>query len=252
MALIAIGILGAISMAVLSLFNTFNAQSKHFNSVVGARALMSTMQGFIAYRQLCFQNLDPSTRTFNLSLATTPDGMPLSLRLGGGSTGAKVEAGSVLRNYDVEVDYLSYRNAAFSQMDPQTPTNRLYSGELVLKLKKSGAPNAVAGGNELRERTVGTMVVSVNPVTSQITDCYALMDVRKACEEVGGTYDDTKDPKCQLRYPCEGQLNAMFMGYDANGVAQCRTMAQIVGSTCTVSGQFLVSDGAGGMTCKSP
>jgi hypothetical protein len=251
MALIAIAIIGALSMTVPILFRSFNAQSKHYNSVVGARSLISTMQGFVAYPTLCIANLDPSSRTFDPVQAASATGIPMSIQLGSGNTGPKVEAGSKLQNYDVEVDYLQYRRAAVSGADPAVAGNRLYSGELVMKLKKSGAAKEVAGGNELRERGIGTMILSVNSTTNLITGCYTLADARQACTEVGGTYDDATTPKCKLPYPCDAIPNAIFMGYDAANKPQCKTMSQLVGAICP-SGQYLVSDGQGGTSCRAP
>lgn len=251
MALMAIAILGALSMTVAILFRSFNAQSKHYNSVVGARSLISTLQGFVAYPTLCIANLDPSTRTFDSIQAATPIGIPLSLQLGSGTTGPKVEAGSILQSYDVTVDYLQYRRAAMAGADLNVPGNRLYSGELVMKLKKSGSSKDVAGGVELRERSIGTMILSVNPTTNQITGCYTLADARQACTEIGGTYDDASTPKCRLPYPCESIPNSIFMGYDSANVAQCKTMSQLVGSVCP-AGEYLISDGNGGTVCHKP
>lgn len=251
MALIAIAIVGALSMTATALFNSFNAQTRHFNSKVGSRALISTVQGLVAYPNLCIANLDPASQIFNPTQAATADGVPLVLRMGGGASGAKVQAGSELKSYDVTVDYLSYRNVNVLGADPAVAGNTLYSGELVLKLKKLGPSAQVAGGNELREKGLGTMIVSVNPTTSRITGCNALTDAKQACTEVGGTYSDTTIPRCKMPYPCAGIPNAMFLGYAANGTPQCKTMSQIVGSLCP-AGQYLVSDGSGGVKCNAP
>jgi competence protein ComGC len=250
MTMIAIAIIGVISMALTALFSSLNAQSKHMNSVTGARALISTIQGFIAYPNLCIANLDPSTTSFNATAAASTTGIPLSIQMGSGATGAKVEAGSSLFSYDVDVESLTYRNAALAGADPTIAGNKLYSGELVIKLRKSGIVGSVAGGNEMHERGVGTFVVSVNP-SNVITGCYALADARQACNEVGGVYNDSTTPKCKLPYPCAGVPNSMFMGYNTSGIPQCKTMSQIVGSICP-SGQYLVSDGSGGATCRAP
>jgi len=250
MALIAIAVVGALSLTVTSLFNSFNAQSRHFNSKVGSRALISTVQGLIAYPNLCIANLESAPQVFNIAQAATPGGVPLVLQLGGGPTGPKVQAGSQLRNYDVTVDYLTYRNVNLLGADPAVAGNRLYSGELILKLKKLGQSSAVAGGNELREKGIGTMIVSVNP-TNRITGCNALTDARQACAEVGGTYNDSTTPRCKMPYPCAGIPNSIFLGYLANGTPQCKTMSQIVGTLCP-SGQYLVSDGNGGVNCRAP
>jgi type II secretory pathway pseudopilin PulG len=251
MALIAIAIVGALSLAMTTLFNSFNAQSRHFNSMVGARALISTMQGLIAYPNLCIANLDPSTRYFNATQAATEHGFSLNLQLGAGPDGPKVQTGSALKNYDVTVDYLVYRNVGLTGGDPAIAGNNLYSGELALKLKKSGPSKSVAGGNELREKSIGTMIVSVNPTTNLISSCYALTDARQACTDVGGNYDDSTTPRCKMPFPCAGIPNAIFLGYSSSGTAQCKTMSQIVGALCP-AGQYLVSNGAGGTTCKAP
>lgn len=251
MALIAIAIVGALSMSMMTIFRTFHTQSRHFNSVVGARALLSTLQGLVAYPNLCIANLDPSSQIFNPTLAATEEGVPMSLFLGGGPTGLKVQAGSVLLAYDVTIDTLTFRNSHLIGTDPAIAGNTLYSGELILKLKKIGLTSDVAGGTELRERSVGTMTVSVNPTTNTITGCYALTDARQSCIEVGGTYDDSSYPRCKLPYPCSGIPNAIFLGYSSSGSPQCKTMAQIVGSMCP-AGQYIVSDGSGSIICKSP
>jgi type II secretory pathway pseudopilin PulG len=251
MALIAIAIVGALSLAMTTLFNTFNSQSRHFNSMVGARALISTVQGLIAYPNLCTANLDPSTKVFNETQAATEQGFALSLQLGAGASGPKVETGSILKNYDVTVDYLVFRNVALTGGDPAIAGNRLYSGEIALKLKKMGPAKAVSGGTELREKSIGTMIVSVNPTTNIISSCYALVDARQACTDVGGAYDDAGSPRCKMPYPCAGLPNSIFLGYSSSGTPQCKTMSQIVGSLCP-AGQYLVSDGAGGTTCKAP
>lgn len=238
-------------MSATALFNSFNAQSRHFNSKVGARSLMSTVQGLVAYPNLCIANLEPSSKYINLTQAATTDGVPLILQLGAGPTGPKVQAGSELKSYDVTVDYLSYRNVSLMGADPAVAGNRLYSGELILKLKKLGPATMVAGGNELREKGIGTMIVSVNPTTSMITGCNALTDARQACAEVGGTYSDSTTPRCKMPYPCAGLPNSVFLGYSASGTPQCKTMSQIVGAICP-SGQYLISDGNGGVTCRAP
>lgn len=251
MALMAIAVVGALSMTMMTIFRTFNAQSRHFNSMVGTRALLSTLQGIVAYPNLCIANLDPASKTFNPTQAATEDGVPLSLFMGGGPTGQKAEAGSTLMSYDVTIDALSYRNAHVIGTDPAVPGNTLYSGELILKLRKMGQTADVAGGAALRERSIGTMTVSVNPTSSMITNCYALTDARQSCVEVGGTFDDTSFPKCKMPFPCEGIPKAIFLGYSSTGTPQCQTMAQIVGSMCP-AGQYVVSDGAGSTTCKTP
>jgi hypothetical protein len=249
LALIAVAILGALTLSMMGVFSNFNAQSRHFNSMVGARALTSTVQGLVAYPNLCMANIDPSTQHFDDVEAATEDGVALSLQLGAGPSGPKVQAGSVLSNYNFYVDYLSYRNVALVGADPAVAGNRLYSGEMVLKLKKHGPANAVAGGDELREKSIGTMIISVNQTTSMITSCYSLTDARQACTDVGGTYDDATSPKCKMPYPCAGIPNSIFLGYSSSGNPQCQTMAQIVGKLCP-AGQYLVSDGSGGTTCK--
>lgn len=251
MALMAIAVVGALSMTMMTLFRTFNAQSRHFNSMVGTRALLSTLQGIVAYPNLCIANLDPASKYFNPTQAATEDGVPVSLFMGGGPTGLKAQAGSVLMSYDVTIDTLSYRNAHVIGTDPAVPGNTLYSGELILKLKKLGQTADVAGGNTLRDRSIGTMTISVNSTTSTITNCYALTDARQSCVEVGGTYDDTTFPKCKMPYPCAGVPNAIFLGYSSSGSPQCQTMAQVVGSMCP-AGQYIVSDGPGSVTCKTP
>jgi hypothetical protein len=219
--------------------------------MVGTRALLSTLQGIVAYPNLCIANLADSSKSFNPALAATEDGVPISLLLGGGPTGLKAQAGSVLMSYDVTIESLNYRNAHTIGTDPAVPGNTLYSGELMLRLKKNGQTADVAGGTSLRERSVGTMTVSVNPATSRITGCYALTDARQSCIEVGGTYDDATYPKCKMPYPCAGVPNAIFLGYSSSGAPLCQTMAQVVGSLCP-AGQFIVSDGAGKITCKTP
>lgn len=251
MALIAIAIVGVLSLSATSLFNSFNAQSRHFNSKVGARALISTVQGLVAYPNLCIANLESSSQPFNVTQAATAEGVPLILRMGAGPSGPKVQAGSVLNNYDVTVDYLSYRNVSLMGGDPAVAGNRLYTGELVLKLKKLGPSSIVAGGNELREKGIGTMVVSVNPTTNLITGCNALTEARQACTDVGGTYSDTTTPRCKMPYPCAGIPNSIFLGYSNTGAPKCQTMSQIVGALCP-SGQYLVSDGSGGVKCRAP
>lgn len=251
MALIAVAIVGALSLTMTTLFNSFNAQSRHFNSMVGARALISTLQGLVAYPTLCIANLDPSTQYFNATQAATEQGVSLSLQLGAGPTGPKVQTGSILKNYDVAVDYLAYRNVNITGADPAIAGNMLYSGLLALKLKKLGPSTTVAGGVELREKAIGTMIVSVNPTTNMISSCYTMTDARQACTDVGGTYDDSTIPRCKMPYPCAGIPNSIFLGYSSSGTPQCKTMSQIVGALCP-AGQYLVSDGAGGTTCKAP
>lgn len=251
MALVAVAIVGALSLGMTTLFNSFNAQSRHFNSMVGARALISTLQGLIAYPNLCTANLDPSTRHFDATQAATEAGFPLSLQLGAGPSGSKVQAGSLLKNYDVAVDYLVFRNVSVTGGDPSIAGNSLYSGELALKLRKTGNVKDVAGGVELREKSIGTMIISVDPVTNLISSCYALTDARQACTDVGGSYDDSTTPRCKMPYPCEGIPNSIFLGYSSQGKPQCKTMSQIVGTLCP-AGQYLVSDGAGGTACKAP
>lgn len=247
MALIAVAILVAISLAIAALMNSITAQTRHMNSVAGSRALVSTLQGFMSYPTLCTANLDASTRTFYLSQATSADGLPLSFQLG--STTEKVEAGRELRNYDVVTQYLSFHSSATPiAADPMIAGNQLYSGFLVLKLLKRGE-GAVAGGNTMHEIGVGTLILSVTPA-NYISRCYALADARQACEEAGGVYNDLTTPRCKLSYPCEGVPDSIFMGYDA-GVPRCKTAAQIVGESCP-SGQYLVSNGGGGATCQSP
>ena len=251
MVLIAIGVIGALGMSMLSLFRSFNAQSRHFSSMVGGRALLSTLQGIVAYPNLCIANLDPASRNFDAVQAATTEGVPMSLFLGGGATGPTAKAGSNLSNYDVGVESLNFTNAHPIGTDPNISGNTLYSGELILQLKKMGASSEVAGGNTLRDRSVGVMTISVDPTTNTIGGCFALTDARQSCKEVGGTYDDTSFPKCKMPYPCEGKGNAIFLGYDKNGVAQCKSMAQIVGDMCP-AGQYVVSDGSGGIKCKTP
>ncbi|MGZ3747288.1 MAG: type II secretion system protein [Pseudobdellovibrionaceae bacterium] len=246
MALIAIAILGCISLAVATLFNSFNAQSRHFNAVSGARTLISTMQGFIAYPNLCIANLAPSVTTtpFNTTQAATPTGIPFAIRLGDPTpTGVVVQAGSTLQNFDVVVQNLDFHNVTLVGADPAVANNKLYSGELVLKLQKNGSYTNVAGGTELKWRSVGILLVSVNP-SGFITGCYALASAQQACNQVGGTYNGATTPPCQLPYPCPA--NSVFLGY-VSGVAQCQTLAQIVGA-CP-SGKYLVSDGMGGTLC---
>lgn len=251
MSLMAIAVVGALSMTMMTVFRTFNAQSRHFNSMVGTRALLSTLQGIVAYPNLCIANLDPASKIFNPTLAATEDGMPISLFMGGGPTGLKAQAGSVLMSYDVTIDNLNYRNAHVIGTDPAAAGNTLYSGELIVKLRKNGQASDVAGGTVLRDRSVGTMTVSVNPATNTITNCYALTDARQSCVEVGGTFDDTSFPKCKMPYPCSGIRDAVFLGYSSSGTPQCQTMAQMVGSVCP-AGQYIVSDGAGSVECKTP
>ncbi|WP_413290486.1 type II secretion system protein [Bdellovibrio sp. HCB337] len=253
MALMAIAIVGALSMAMMTIFRTFNAQSRHFNSMVGARALLSTMQGIVAYPNLCMANLHPGSRHIDPVQAATEAGVPLRILMGGGPSGPIVQAGAELRSYDVTIDALTFRNVHPIGTDPGTPGNTLYSGELVVKLKKLGVSTEVSGGNELRERSVGTMTVSVNPASSNITGCYALTDARTSCIEVGGTYDDTSYPKCKMPYPCDGIDGAIFLGYTDTEPKTpiCRTMEQVVGTICP-AGQYIVSNGAGSITCKSP
>lgn len=251
MALIAIGVIGALGMSMLSLFRSFNAQSRHFSSMVGGRALLSTLQGIVAYPNLCIANLDPASKNFNAVQAATEEGVPLSIFLGGGSTGPTAKAGSTLLNYDITIDTLNFRNVNPIGTDPAIAGNTLYSGELVVQLKKMGATTEVAGGNTLRERSVGVMTVSVDAATNIIEGCFALTDARQACKEVGGTYDDTSYPKCKMPYPCAGKANTMFLGYSSDGIAQCKSMAQLVGSMCP-EGQYVVSNGAGAVVCKAP
>lgn len=253
MALMAIAVVGALSMTMMTIFRTFNAQSRHFNSMVGTRALLSTLQGIVAYPNLCIANLSPASKTFNPTQAATNDGVPISLFLGGGATGLIAQAGSDLRSYDVNIESLSYKNAHPIGVDPAVPGNTLYSGELILKLQKRGTASDVAGGTALRERSVGTMTISVD-ATNTISGCYALTDARQSCIEVGGTFDDTTYPKCKMPYPCDGIPNAIFIGYDTSSGARtpiCRTMAQIVGAACP-AGQYIVSDGSGSGKCQSP
>lgn len=251
MVLIAIGVIGALGMSMLSMFRSFNAQSRHFSSMVGGRALLSTLQGIVAYPNLCIANLDPASKNFDLTQAASEEGMPFSLFLGGGVTGPVAKAGSTLLNYDITVDNLSFRNAHAIGTDPAISGNTLYSGELVLQLKKMGNSADVAGGNTLRERSVGAMTVSVNPTTNVIGGCFALTDARQACKEVGGVYDDTSFPKCKMPHPCEGKADAMFLGYTQQGVPICKSMAQVVGTMCK-EGEYVVSDGAGAVKCKAP
>lgn len=251
MALMAIAVVGALSMTMMTIFRTFNAQSRHFNSMVGTRALLSTLQGIVAYPNLCIANLDDSSKSFSPTQAATEDGVPISLYMGGGPTGQKAQAGSFLMSYDVTIETLTYRNAHSIGTDPAVPGNTLYSGELMLRLRKNGPNSEVSGGTSLRERSVGTMTVSVNPATNTITGCYALTDARQSCVEVGGVYDDTSYPKCKMPYPCAGIPNSVFLGYSSTGSPQCQTMAQVVGSICP-AGQYIVSNGSGSVTCKTP
>lgn len=251
MVLIAIGVIGALGMSMLSMFRSFNAQSRHLSSMVGGRALLSTLQGIVAYPNLCIANLDPASRNFDATQAATEDGVPLSLFLGGGITGPVAKAGSKLMSYDISIDSLNFRNAHAIGTDPAIAGNTLYSGELILQLKKMGESSEVAGGNTLRERSVGAMTISVDPTTNVIGGCFALTDARQACKEVGGTYDDTSYPKCKMPHPCEGKSNTIFLGYSKEGEPQCKSMAQIVGTMCP-AGQYVVSDGAGAVICKAP
>jgi type II secretory pathway pseudopilin PulG len=64
------------------------------------------------------------------------------------------------------------------------------------------------------------------------------------CNALGGTYDNTKTPKCQLKNPCAA--NEIFMGTIA-GVPQCKSPDRVVASSCTPD-QVLISSG-GNVIC---
>ncbi|MGZ3769853.1 MAG: type II secretion system protein [Bdellovibrio sp.] len=250
MALVAIGILACITMGIATLFNSFNAQTRHFKSEAGARALISTLQGIIAYRNLCTANLDPSTSVFNATTAAlaAPNAMPLAIQLGG-APAPTVQAGSLLQNFDVTVSYFQIQNAALVGADPVTGYP-LYSGELALSLNKlASTPTGVAGGTQMNVRGIGTIFLAVTPGTNVIAGCWALPNAQQACNQIGGTYNGAAvppTPRCSIPYPCGN--NSIFVGYVGN-VAQCRTINQLVGQACPTINQTLYSDGAGGAYC---
>jgi hypothetical protein len=246
-AMLAIGLLGALSVAIMIILGSINSQAQNMSSVAGARALITTLQGAISYPTLCATSLDSTTKIYNNSLAASTLGLPLGFNLGA----QKVIAGKELLPYDVKTEYLNFRsNLPPIGADPLVPGNQLRTGQLFLKLSKLGGGKA-AGGSEMRERVVGTLILSVNASTNAIARCYALVDAEQACKELNGNYDPGGTPKCKLPFPCAGIPNSIFMGYNASNVPQCKTISQIVGSTCPL-GQYLVSNGMGGASCQAP
>lgn len=246
--MLAIASLGVLTLAVMTLLKSMNSQAQHVNATAGARALISTLQGTIGYAALCFNSLDPSSQTYDPAAAATPDGFPMSFNLG---AGLQVAAGQTLLPYDVRVKSLNFVSTTPPiGADPLFAGNQLYSGQLFLSLTKAGGKDA-AGGADMQKRAVGTLVISVNSGTNAISRCYALVDADQACKELNGIFDPSGSPKCKLPFPCAGIPNSIFMGYDAANNPQCKTVAQIVGSTCP-SGQYLTADGAGGATCQAP
>src|SRR5262249_27012616 len=156
--------------------------------------------------------LEPTTNIFDPTLVVNDDGMPIGFQLG--STSVHVKDGEALTTYDVLVDSFRFRvSSPLTSIgpDPATPGNVLYSGILALKLSKAGG-FSVAGGTSMKERTVGNLVVSVNPTTNAITGCYGTLNAQQACLNMGGIYNPGAAVKCRIPYPCEAAPNSIFLG----------------------------------------
>jgi hypothetical protein len=250
--MMAIALLGALALGVMSMSSFIAGETRSLNATTGARTLLTVFQGFLTQPGLCFVGLDSATKTFDGAAAITAEGMPIFFNMGAATNTLK--DGGALDNYDVMVDAIRFRTPSPLTSignDPSIPGNVLYSGTLSMKLSKLGGVS-MPGGRAMKERVVSTLLISVNPTTLAIGGCYGTLNAQQDCVNIGGAYDPTAAVKCKIPYPCEATPNSIFLGYDpVTNIPKCKTVAQIVGDACP-AGQYLVSDGSGGSTCQSP
>lgn len=243
------GILAIFSMAMMGLSASLSKQNKYANVNNGARALTSTLVGIVSYPNLCKNHLQAATSVFNSSMATSQQGMPMAFAIEGNTLIARDN--EELKEFDLKVTSLRFKvPSPLTSAGPDTSIsgNNLYVGHLYLGVENRASSEPKLGGQYMKVRSIGTLTVSVNPTTSRIDNCFALMDMKQACVDIGGTYNSNAVPKCKLPYPCAG-TSSIFLGYDASGYALCKGVAQLTGENCP-DGSFIVSNGNGKASCK--
>lgn len=246
--MVMVGILAIFSMGVMGLSASLSKQNKYANVNNGARALANVLAGITSYPALCKSMLSTSTSTFNGGQAVSVNGLPLAFNLN--NTGTVVRDNEELKDYDVKVTSLRFKAPSpltSAGTDPAQAGNTLYVGQLLLTVENRAGTETKLGGNSMKERTVGTLTLSVTS-SGTITNCFATMDLAQACIDMGGTPNPNGTPKCKLPYPCNGQSN-IFLGYNDTGNPICKGVNQLAGDACP-NESFIISKGNGSGGCK--
>lgn len=252
---IGIAVVGVLAMIIAGISSSMFKYSANVNAVSNARGIMNILTGVISYPTLCKGSLQASTSTYNDAQAATDDGMPLAFAAsggaGGGSGGSNLYAdGRDFPYYGIRIQTLRFKKIGAPVPDPAISGNQLYSGTLSIQMNKIGDPGSYLGGNTMKEKVISNMVLSVDPSTNNIANCYAISGARQACIDMGGAYDPVDTPHCKLPYPCGNGTGKVFMGYDSSsGAPNCFTAAELIGQVCPAN-TYLVSDGDGKATCK--
>jgi hypothetical protein len=245
-AMIAVGILAVSGLAMSYISSMVNSGARNSKTQFGAQSLRSSLGSIISNPNVCSQQLN--SVTFNpaqAAISSATQGFPLKFTLLDGTIIDGNAPGRVSL-YSVNLDGLTFQTNGAAVPIPglvdQNPgagcdlNNIVYVGDVTLNVDK-GLSVAVDGGTALSSAEVGTLMLTVeNDGTNKICDCYS----PNPCLANGGSFSAINTPKCSL---CP--VNTTWVGNNVAGAPICLPQ-------CSVPGQFLVSNGAGGASCKTP
>jgi hypothetical protein len=235
---------------IVDISSAMSRFTTNINVVSNSRGIINILTGIISYPTLCTNSLPTGGALYDSAAAHSQDGMTMAINVG--SNLGVITDGADLPVYNLKVKSLRFKVLGAPTPDLANPGNLLYTGALYIQMTKSGGLIAYVGGNEMKEKIISNMVLSVVPTTNNIAGCYALSGAKQACVDLGGTYSPTSTPQCKLPYPCPGSTGKFFAGYDATtGSPHCVSASEMTGLACPDANNFLVSNGDGTSRCQS-
>lgn len=239
--LVGVGLISVMSMASLSIFNNMMKQSKTSESLAEFNKMHDEVSTIIRNTDLC------SAALKGVNVANGDTAVKFQLP---GSNRSLEDNKQYGKNWDINSVKLSGVTSLPNFQDPtmrqalltisaqkKAESTSMKVDEFYVFFTVDPSDNIVTCISSPDQKTVKDNCDSLGGLSTGTNCNLPPVSPVANCEKLGGKYDPTRSPACQIKSPCNQE--EIFMGY-VGGVAQCKTPQKIVGDGCTAD-QVLVA-----------
>ncbi|KHD87149.1 MAG: hypothetical protein OM95_16110 [Bdellovibrio sp. ArHS] len=234
--LVGLGIMGIITMALLSITDIFSKFQNNYSAVNESNIQSELVRMSLSSASTC--NINFVGQTFNPKDLTTASIAPkIPDRI------INSDSSEVIIRSGVTTNSLNLKS--IKVMEIKSLGTNLYLGKLVLPFSKANALNSL-GASELVRRVPIMMKVEENSSVATIKSCaattitnsadYDLM-AQQLCESLEGTWNSSSG-KCALKILGQCESGQAMAGVNADGTKICVAASSSSGSGCSAPGAF--------------
>lgn len=185
-ALGAVAITGIVTFATMALIQQQMGASQWTEARAAAQSIENQYNMISGESALCKkafsagqQRLEPSRKSQFLAIEFDDLKLPKS---------GAIKGGGPLEQAQIEVGEMTHIRTLAGEA--------LYLAPVSLKVKTRGSS---AGPTDLRERMLSPTYFVLDAASKTLKDCFNKRSAGSLCVEIGGVYDETKTPSCQVK-----------------------------------------------------